>query len=116
MKTKEPKKHQGQWYVRGTTGQIRWITKVNDTTYWFEGSSETIRNGWNTMHPEEMREDTINYVDFDGGPTVKVGNSLFSYGVLGEDELRIIKRIKMAAVPSSELISPDWVRVEVVTN
>ena len=113
---KTPKKHNGQWYVRGTTGQVRWITKVNVTTYWFEGRSETIRNGWNTVNPEEMREDTINYVDFDGGPTVKVGNSLFSYGVAGEDEFRTVKTVKMAAVPAAELLSPDWVRVEVVTN
>lgn len=116
MKTKEPKKHSGQWYVRGTTGQVRWITKVNDTIYWFEGRSATIRNGWNTMHSKEMKPDTINYVDFDGGPTVKVGNSLFSYGVDGVDEHRVIKSVKMAAVPAAELLFPDWVRVEVITD
>lgn len=116
MKTKEPKKHKGQWYVRGTTRQVRWITKVNDTTYWFEGNSATIRNGWVTMHPDEVQPSNINYVDFDGGPTVKIGTSLFSYGVTGEDEFRIIKSVRMAAVPADELLSPEWVRVEVITN
>lgn len=116
MKTKEPKKHKGQWYVRGTTRQVRWITKINDTTYWIEGSSETIRNGWVTMYPDEAQPSNINYVDFDGGPTIKIGNSLFSYGVTGEDEFRIIKSVRMAAVPAAELLTPDWVRVEVVTN
>lgn len=116
MKTREPKRHKGQWTVRGTTRQVRWITKVNANTYWFEGRSETIRNGWNTAHPEEMRDDTINYVDFDDGPTVRTGNSLHSYGVTGEDEFRTIKTVKMAAVPAVELLAPDWVRVEVVTN
>jgi hypothetical protein len=45
-----------------------------------------------------------------------VGNSLFSYGVVGDDEFRTIKTVKMGAVPAAELLSPDWVRVEVVTN
>lgn len=110
MKIKEPKKHNGQWNVRSTGGAVRWITKVNDTTYWFEGRSAAIRNGSND---NKWR---ITFVDFDGGPTVKVGSSLHSYGVEGSDQFRVIQSVRMAAVPASELLAPEWVRVEVVTD
>ena len=111
MKTREPKRHEGQWAVRSTGGAVRWITKVNDTTYWFEGRSAAIRNGNNG--DKRWR---ITYVDFDGGPTVRVGNSLHSYGVEGSDQFRVIKSIRMAAVPAADLLAPEWVRVEVVTD
>jgi hypothetical protein len=115
MKKKNPKRHGGQWNARSTGGKVRWITKINDTTYWFEGSSATVRNGY-TGEDSNVENWNITYVDFDGGPTVKVGSSLRSYGVEGEDAFRVIQEVKMAAVPVAELLSPDWVRVEVVTT
>jgi hypothetical protein len=115
MKDKKPKAHAGQWNVRSSGSKVRWITKINDTTYWFEGRSESIRNGY-TGQDSNVENWNINYVDFDGGPTVKVGSSLYSYGVEGEDQFRLIKKVKMAAVPAAELLSPDWVRVEVTTT
>jgi len=115
MKTKKPKTHNGQWSIRNSGSAIRWITKVDDITYWIEGRSATIRNGYTG---EESTTDTwnINYVDFDGGPTIKVGSTLHSYGVEGEDQFRVIRKVKMSAVPAAELLAPDWVRVEVTTT
>lgn len=115
MKMKEPKKHEGQWYARSTGGAVRWITKINNTTYWFEGRSAAIRNG-NSGTDSGADRWKINFVDFDGGPTVKVGSSLHSYGVEGSDQFRIIKSVRMAAVPAAELLATEWVRVEVVTD
>jgi hypothetical protein len=115
VKTREPKKHNGQWNVRSTGGAVRWITKINDTTYWFEGRSAAIRNGYSGNQTTGDRW-KINFVDFDGGPTVKVGSSLHSYGVEGSDQFRIIKSVRMAAVPAAELLASEWVRVEVVTD
>ena len=108
MKTREPKKYEGQWSVRSAGRAIRWITKVNDTTYWFEGRSAAVRN--------DNKDGRLTYVDFDGGPTVQVGSSLHSYGVDGSDQFRVIQTVRMVAVPAAELLAPEWVRVEVVTN
>lgn len=115
MKDKNPKTHNGQWNTRSTDGKMRWITKINHTTYWVEGSSATVRNGY-SGETANIPDWYITYVDFDGGPTVKVGNTLHSYGVEGEDEFRVIQEVKMAAVPAKDLLSPDWVRVEVTTT
>ena len=94
--------------MRSAGRAIRWITKVNDTTYWFEGRSEAVRNG--------NENGRLTYVDFDGGPTVRVGRSLHSYGVEGSDQFRVIQSVRMAAVPAADLLAPEWVRVEVVTD
>jgi len=61
VKTKEPKRHEGQWNVRSTGGEVRWITKINDTTYWFEGRSAAIRNG-NNGDNHSVLLDSIMYV------------------------------------------------------
>lgn len=104
-----------QWRVRSTGSAVRWITKISDTVYWFEGRSLTIRNGY-TGDDTNVERWAINYVDFDGGPTVRVGSTLHAYGVDGEDEFRTIKKLKMKAVPAKDLPAEDWVRVEVETN
>lgn len=104
MKTKT------QWMWRNRYGQNRITTKTGDRSFTIEGTSAFVRCGASETDP-----DSIGFVDFEGGPFVSVGESMWEYGVAGKEENLIVSSVSMASTPAEDLPAPDWVRVEVTT-